>query len=1312
MDITKKHINVNPRTNANPCAVLFFTYAYEIFKTGYSETLDVDDLYNPIPADESTRVGNRLEVKWKKHLEDTKKRNKSPSLLKVLMQTFWPEYLYLGIILAINDIVLRLLQPFILKALLDYFTPESTESKNNAFLYAGAIVITNLGITFLFNQYIMEAFHFAMRVRAGCCALIYRKALKLSRTALGESAAGKVVNLLSNDVSRFDVASVFIHHMWVAPTTALVVLYLLWIEAGYCGLIGMIPIFLICPLQSYTGKLTSKFRRQTAYKTDNRVRLMDEIVAGIQVIKMYAWEKPFEKIIQQARKLEINVIAKVSYLRGVFMSFNLFTTRVALFCTLLAMVLLNEKITASKVFVFMSYFSILSMTMSANFVRGVAEIAELLVAIKRLQEFLLNDEFSEKKSITNNNEFVLDPKQPSLKLVNVTSNWRSDSVEHALTNMNISMDEGTLLGVIGPVGSGKTSLLLTILGELHIPEGSVQVNGRISYASQEPWVFAATVRQNIIFGQVFDKDRYNEVVHVCSLEKDFKQLPDGDYTMVGERGASLSGGQKARINLARAVYRHADIYLLDDPLSAVDTHVGKHLYQECIQKFLGNKTRILVTHQVYHLENADSIMILNNGCVQIQGKYSDLASSDNSYAKLLSVQHEAIEEEKKPEQSQLTRQMSRSRKTSLSHATSESSMVESLLDESEHEFAANELQEESSRGKVEGSLLAKYLLAGGNVFIVIVLCILFILSQGVACGVDYFVTYWVNIEEDRAEFVTRNDTLAEDFGEVDQNTCLYIHGALILSLFLVAFTRSMCFYKLAMRSSLNLHKSMFMNVVYTTMRFFDTNPSGRILNRFSKDVGSVDELLPKVILDSSQLLLIMVGSITLVAIVNVWMIIIVVIIGILFFILRIIFVKSSKNIKRLEGITRSPAFTHLNASLQGLTTIRAFSAQSILTQEFDKYQDLHTSAWYMYIAASSAFGFIIDILCWIFTVCVTFCFLLISDKVPGGNVGLAITQAIGLSGYVQWGMRQSTEVSNQLTSVERILEYTKLTPEKQPEVPKRLNKGEWPKHGKISFQNMGLRYFHGGDLMIKNLNLIIHPKEKIGIVGRTGAGKSSIISALFRLAIVEGTIEIDGVDTKDLTLQEMRSKISIIPQDPILFSGTLRYNLDPFSEYADEVLYRAIHEVELKDPTNTINRLEYAVMDGGANYSVGQRQLICLARAIVRNNKILMLDEATANVDPQTDAILQKTIREKFSECTVLTIAHRLNTIMDSDKVLVMDSGMMVEFNHPHLLLQNHKSYFYKMVAETGKATAEQLKKMARQNYEQQRVLPESEDMH
>ncbi|XP_026465652.1 probable multidrug resistance-associated protein lethal(2)03659 [Ctenocephalides felis] len=504
---------------------------------------------------------------------------------------------------------------------------------------------------------------------------------------------------------------------------------------------------------------------------------------------------------------------------------------------------------------------------------------------------------------------------------------------------------------------------------------------------------------------------------------------------------------------------------------------------------------------------------------------------------------------------------------------------------------------------------------------------------------------------------------------------------------------------------MTLHDNMFVGLTRATMRFFYKNASGRILNRFSKDIGAIDTILPMAFMDCIfvRYYLIIIGIFVLVGIVDYVLLIPTFFMGILFYVMRRVFLSTSRSVKRLEGITRSPVFTHVNATLQGLTTIRAFDKQKELSLEFDEHQNLHSSAFYMYLTTTRAFALWLDVVCIIYILVVTLSFLVLgNDHAPGGNVGMAITQVIGLIGMAQWGMRQTAELENQMTSTERVLEYTKLEPEPSLETPPSTNLPQpWPTAGRVEFKNVSLRYNPEEECVLKNLNISISGGEKVGIVGRTGAGKSSLLSALFRLTEHEGIIEIDGIDTKKLGLHDLRSSISIIPQEPVLFSGTLRGNLDPFSCASDDQLWKALEEVELKKVVSELTLGLYSKMsDGGSNFSVGQRQLVCLARAILRDNKILVLDEATANVDPETDRLIQSTIREKFSHCTVLTIAHRLHTVMDSDKVLVMDAGCVVDFGHAYDLLTKGSEIFKNLVDQTGSSTAQMLTDIARADFQ------------
>ncbi|CAH1169239.1 unnamed protein product [Phyllotreta striolata] len=1257
----------------------FCRFTFPIFKKGMKKDFEYEDLYNTLKKDRSTVLGDKLESNWK---IQNSKTDRKRSLLKALWHSYRSEYLSLGLMTFFGDVVIKISQPYVLGLLLNYYNSDSSITKDRAFAYAGLIVLLNTLTSFMKNQYTMYSMHTGMRARASVTALIYRKALKLSQTAIGKNSIGKIVNLISNDVSRFDTASTLIHQLWVGPLSALIIMFIIYQDIGWSGAPGVLTILVIMPLQIYIGKLSAKYRRITAMKTDERIRLMDEVIGGVQVIKMYAWEKPFEKLIAAARRAELNIIKRGQYVRGFFMACNLFNNRFALFVTLITMVFTGKAITASRVYVFMSYYQILAQTLAGVFVSGITQFAELLVSIGRIQNFLENEEYRSQRVL---NKRSSNPEDDVLVLKNVTATYDRNSSDEILKNINVKATKDSLIGIIGPVGSGKSSLLQTILGELDILEGSVTVNGTVSYISQEPWIFSASIRQNILFGSKYDKSRYDEVLRVCALETDLKQFPDRDLTLIGEKGANLSGGQKARVSLARGIYKDADIYLLDDPLSAVDILVSKVLYDDCIKGFLKEKVRVLVTHQVHYLTNANRVLVLNHGNIEIEGSYSELVKSDNPLT--VHLREEAAELIK--------------RQLSLTESLEEESSKLKSNKEDELEKNINDkMQEKTSKGTVEGSLLLRYFQSGMSLAEIIFLGVLLVVAQSAATVNDWFISFWTNIEESRSV----NSTITSEqpfYMSWSSNTCLALYGAVLVFCLVTTISRSLLFFKFVMSCAESLHLMLYKGVTGAYMRFFDQNPSGRILNRFSKDMGNVDESLPMLLFNCSRMFLKMLGHVLLVIYISPYTIIVMVFLSIVFSILRSIYLRSSTNIKRLEGRTKSPVFNHLMASLQGLTTIRAFRAEEVLRAEFDKHQDFHSSSWFMFISTSSAFGFALDFICLVFISSITFGLIALGDYfgLTGSDVGLAINQASALTANIQFLVRFSADVSNQLMSVERVLEYNELEPELQPVNPLTPVKG-WPDRGNIKIDNLSMKYMEDGPVVLNDISIDIKPNEKVGVVGRTGAGKSSLIGALFRLVKTEGKIRIDGIDTREISLEKLRSNISIIPQDPILFSGTLRYNLDPFDEFKDDLLYKTLDEVELKDPNNVVNRLENRVMDRGLNYSVGQRQLICLARAIIRNNKILVLDEATANVDPQTDALIQKTIREKFSDCTVLTVAHRLHTIIDSDKVLVLDNGEVKEFDHPHVLLQNKYGAFRKMVEETGHSTLKLFQETCRLNYE------------
>ncbi|XP_030756720.1 probable multidrug resistance-associated protein lethal(2)03659 [Sitophilus oryzae] len=1306
MDYTGKcPKRVNPSLNANPLSELIFAYMFPIFKKTYKEKLTEDDLFSPLPSHDSAIIGEKLEKAWK----EEHKKHKKFALHLALLRVFGIRFFILGIIVLVNEIMLVTVIPISIGKLVKYFeTGQTIISESEAYFYCGAIILCLVADNIIAHPKMMGLQHLSMKMRVACGSLIYRKTLRLSRTALGKTTIGQMVNLLSNDLGRFDQGFQMAHIAWVGPIEVAVGTWLLYREIGVASLFGVAFLLSFVPIQAYLAKKTSVLRLKTAIRTDERVRLMNEVISGIQVIKMYCWEKPFAKLVSFARRKEMQAIKGRAYIFGLIYSFEVFIARTSIFISILGFVLLGNVINAEKVFAITAIYNVLRPFITILFSISISSIAETNISIHRVQKFLSYEEIEPaeekehlslsidkekpvKKALTNGSNGSLRDKpelngygkgvqaRAKLTLHNVSAKWSEDSSDETLHNISLNVNPGQLLAIIGPVGSGKSSLINVILGELSIRNGYMELNGKISFASQEPWLFYGNVRQNILFGEEFDEERYEQVVQVCALKSDFNLLPYGDKTLVGERGKALSGGQKARVNLARCIYKKADVYLLDDPLSAVDANVGKHLFESCIRDYLRDKIRILVTHQLQYLQGAQKIIIMNDGQIQMEGNYKELQSSGLNFSKLLEEYTEEEEEKRK----------------AISRQNSELKMME--LDESDEEEEPEISKESQGSGKISGKVYKDYFKAGGNMCSIFILVLGFVLCQAAANGSEYYVTYWVNLEQVYADRVQANQS-TEDV-EINREEIIYIYSGLIVSTIIIAIAKSVYYLVFFTVASRNLHDFIFTRIVKAKMKFYNTNPTGRILNRFSKDMGLIDEYIPSVLLDLIEIALLMFGTIVLTVIVEPYLILPAVAICILFYMFRSVYIKTSRNVKRLESITKSPIFSQMTASVEGLSTIRAFSAQTLLINEFDELQNRHSAAWFLFIASSRCFAFWLDTIAVTCIGVATFTLIYFNKVLYGGDIGLIITQYMGLMGSLQWGMRQWSELENQMTSVERVLEYTKL--ESEPERCSEVTVPEtWPDHGQVKFKAVKLRYDEKDEYVLKNLNFSVEPKEKIGIVGRTGAGKSSTISALFQLYDLEGSIVIDNIDTTTIPLEQVRTKISIIPQEPVLFSGTMRRNLDPFEEYSDDILWDALEQVELKDVIADMPAgLNSNVSEGGSNFSVGQRQLVCLARALIRHNKILVMDEATANVDPHTDLLIQNTIREKFADCTVFTIAHRLHTVMDSDKILVMNGGMIEEYDHPFVLLQKENGFLRSLVDDTGKNMSKTLENIAKENY-------------
>ncbi|XP_076749193.1 putative multidrug resistance-associated protein lethal(2)03659 [Xylocopa sonorina] len=1287
MDKNQRREVKNPRQNANPLSVATFWWILKLFVVGYKKELDEDDLYSPLSEDKSDYLGQLIVKNWENEVKQCKQRkgNPKPSLLRVLWKCFAGMVINTAVALCILEFGVRIIQPFLLARLLRYFSGNRKDWTNDMYYYVSAFCLLPLIDIIIFHWTLQNLLHIGMKVRVACCTLIYRKILRLSNSVLeNETSAGQMVNFLSNDVNRLDYAFYNLHYLWIGPLQLPVLAYLMYQEIGIGAIAGIATFGLIIPLQIYFGREVSRLTLVCAQKTDDRLRLMNQIIAGIEIIKMYVWEIPYSLLVEKARRIEVNVIKKYSIFEQIGITFYIYVPRFGLFITILTYVLSGSYIDAEKVFMITAFYTILRSSMTHGFPISINQLAEGVVSIKRIEKFLMQPEIAPPQKLQNQ---VATQSVP-IYLKNVTARW-DEYRDYTLRNIDFTVKAGSFVAIIGQIGSGKSSLLQAILREIPSQNGILETNGKITFANQRPWIFASTIRQNILFGAPMNEIRYNEVIRVCQLRPDLDMFPYKDRTVVGERGMNLSGGQRARINLARALYMDADIYLLDDPLSAVDPHVGSRIVDECICGFLKGKTRILVTHQIQYLKAADEILLMNNGSIQARGTFEELQNMNLNLMKIF----EGIQGRRESKM-----EIKAERRQTILELKKEE---EAAMDQNPAEVV-----EARIRGKISSSVFAAYWKASKSVFLLLLVTILFIASQAMASSSDYLLAFWVNTEVTSWMINVNGTKDFEWIGPLSRYGIIYLYSGLSMGVVFVYVIQTFTFYEVCMRASKNLHAQMFRSIVRTIMYFYNTNPAGRILNRFSKDIDIIDKKLPITIFDVSTMLLNVMGTVVIVATVSLWLLIPTFILMLLFYVMRVVYMSTSRPVKRMEGIARSPVFDHVGATLQGLTTIRAFKAEKIVTADFDNHQDFHTSTWFIFFSTSRAFGLYLETTCVIYTAFITIGFVVFDELAVAGDIGLVITQICAISVILQWGMRQTAELENQVTSIERILEYSCL--EEEPyldSIPEKMPAPNWPRKGLVEFKNAKLRYGPKSPYVLKGISLVIKPEEKVGVVGRTGAGKTTLITSLFRLAYIEGDIIIDGIPTDKIALHDFRSKISVIPQEPVLFGGSLRRNLDPFDEYSDDVLWDALQQVELKQTISEMAAgLNTIVADEGLNFSVGQRQLLCLVRALLRNNKIMVLDEATANVDPQTDSLIQQTVRKKFVNCTVFTIAHRLNTIMDSDKILVMDQGYLMEFDHPYVLLQK-KGYFYNMVQQTGNEMANKLSELAKECFYKNKEL-------
>ncbi|XP_041875019.1 ATP-binding cassette sub-family C member 2 isoform X1 [Corvus kubaryi] len=1226
-------------------------------------------------------------------------------LMKTLAKTFRQNLLLAVAFKVVHD-ALVFVSPQLLKLLIAFVSDEDSFAWQG-YLYAILLFLTALIQSLCLQQHFSLCFQLGINVRASLIAAIYKKALTMSGATRKESTVGETVNLMSADAQRFMDMANFVHQLWSSPLQIILSIVFLWGELGPSVLAGIATMVLLIPINAFLVAKAKTIQERNMKNKDERMKIITEILNGIKILKLFAWEPSFEKRVNDIRAHELKNLVNFGYLQSV----SIFVFTCAPFLVSLASfavyVLVDENniLDAQKAFTAISLFNVLRFPM-AMLPMVLSSLVQTNVSTARLERYLSGEDLD--TSAIHHNPIA----GSAVRFSEATFAWEQDG-DAAIRDVTLDVTPGSLVAVVGAVGSGKSSLVSAMLGEMENIKGHINIQGSLAYVPQQAWIQNATLKDNILFGSELDEAKYQQVLKACALLPDLELLPAGDQTEIGEKGINLSGGQKQRVSLARAVYSNADIYILDDPLSAVDAHVGKYLFDHVLgpKGLLQKKTRILVTHSISFLPQVDNIVVLAAGAVSEHGSYSTLLAKKGAFAQFLNLY--GNQEEDVPEENTtavalagdeeeadegvdpcveegsgdvvtmtLKREASiHRRKLSRSLSRKSTSSRKKAQEEPPKKLKGQQLIEKEAveTGRVKFSMYLRYLRAVG-------LCFSFWIVMGY---VGQYVAYvgsnlWLSAWTDDAQHY-----MNQTYPTQQRDLRIGVFGALGVSQALFLLFATMLSAQGAMRASRVMHQQLLSNILRVPMSFFDTTPTGRIVNRFAKDIFTVDETIPMSFRTWLSCFMAIISTLIMICLATPFFAVVIVPLSVFYYFVLRFYISTSRQLRRLDSVTRSPIYSHFGETVSGLSVIRAYGHQERFLKHNETTMDINQKSVYSWIISNRWLAIRLEFVGSLVVFFSALLAVIAKGTLEGGIVGLSVSSALNVTQTLNWLVRTSSELETNIVAVERVHEYMKVQNE-APWVTKKRPPRGWPSKGEIQFIDYQVRYRPELDLVLQGISCNIGSTEKVGVVGRTGAGKSSLTNCLFRvLEAAGGKIIIDEVDIATIGLHDLRKNLTIIPQDPVLFTGTLRMNLDPFDQYSDEEVWKALELAHLKTYVQGLPEgLLHLVSEGGENLSVGQRQLVCLARALLRKAKILILDEATAAVDLETDHLIQTTIRREFADCTVLTIAHRLHTIMDSNRVMVLQAGQIVEFDSPEALLMK-QGIFSAMAKDAGIATTE-----------------------
>ncbi|KAH0643644.1 hypothetical protein KY289_034618 [Solanum tuberosum] len=1259
-----------PERHANILSQILFSWMNPLMQLGYKRPLTEKDVWKLDTWDRTETLNNSFQKSWAEESQRPK-----PWLLRALNRSLGGRFWWGGFWKIGND-ASQFIGPLILNQLLQ--SMQRGDPAWIGYIYAVAIFIGVVVGVLCEAQYFQNVMRVGYRLRSTLIAAVFRKSLRLTHESRKNFASGKITNLMTTDSEALQQICQSLHTIWSAPFRIIVALVLLYQLLGVAALIGALLLVLMFPIQTFVISKMQKLTKEGLQRTDKRIGLMNEVLAAMDTVKSYAWENSFQSKVQDVRNEELSWYRKAQLL-GALNSFILNSIPVVVIVISFGVFsLLGGELTPARAFTSLSLFAVLRfpLFMLPNI---ITQVVNANVSLKRLEELLL----AEERILLPNPP--LEPGLPAISIKNGCFSWESKAEKPTLSNINLDIPVGSLVAIVGGTGEGKTSLISAMLGEVPaITDSMVVVRGTVAYVPQVSWIFNATVRENILFGSAIDAARYDRAIDVTALRHDLELLPGGDLTEIGERGVNISGGQKQRVSMARAVYSDSDVCIFDDPLSALDADVGRQVFERCIKGELKGKTRVLVTNQLHFLSQVDKIVLVHDGMVKEEGTFEYLSNNGILFQKLMenAGKMEEYTEEKENDDDENDND-----KSSKPVVNGETNGVAKEVGKDKKEGKSVLIkQEERETGVVSSNVLMRYKNALGGSWVVIVLFMCYFLIEALRVGSSTWLSFWTD--------QSSSTRYSAGFYNL-------IYSLLSLGQVMVTLMNSFWLITSSLYAAKMLHDAMLNSILRAPMVFFHTNPLGRIINRFAKDIGDIDRsVAPFVSMFLGQVFQ-LISTFVLIGIVSTMSLWAIMPLLVLFYGAYLYYQSTAREVKRLDSISRSPVYAQFGEALNGLATIRAYKAYDRMANINGKSVDNNIRFTLVTMSGNRWLAIRLEtvggVMIWL-----TATFAVMQNgraenqEAFASTMGLLLSYALNITSLLTAVLRLASLAENSLNAVERVGTYIELPSEGPSIIEGSRPPPGWPSAGSIQFENIVLRYRPELPPVLHGISFTIFPSDKVGVVGRTGAGKSSMFNALFRLVELErGRILIDGFDVSKFGLTDLRKVLGIIPQAPVLFSGTVRFNLDPFNEHNDADLWESLERAHLKDVIrrNSLG-LDAEVSEAGENFSVGQRQLLSLARALLRRSKILVLDEATAAVDVRTDALIQKTIREEFKSCTMLIIAHRLNTIIDCDRILLLDSGQVLEYDTPEVLLEKEGSAFSRMVQSTGAANAEYLRSL------------------